>query len=96
MDEMPYLAYAGLHHEDKNLTVEQVEDLLDEAIPKDYTVMGLTQIVVDALATQMGVDPKAEASTQKETATVKMPTKTTASTKPPKKKPSPSGSPTPS
>lgn len=58
VDEMPILAWAGLKHGDNALTVEQVEDLLDEAIPKTYTVLKATEIVLEALAAHMGVEVK--------------------------------------
>jgi len=58
VEEIPILAWAGLKHEDKVLTVEQVEDLLDDAIPEKYTMLKVTEIVLEALANQMGVDTK--------------------------------------
>ena len=58
VDEVPILVWAGLKWEDKQLTLEQVEDLLDDAIPQKYTILKVTGIVLDALATQMGIEPK--------------------------------------
>ena len=58
VDEIPVLAWAGLTHEDKALTVEQVEDLLDAAIPEKYTILKVTELILGALAGQMGVDTK--------------------------------------
>ena len=58
VDEIPFLAWVGLKHEDKALTVERVEDLLDDAIPKKYTIMKVTEIILNALTGQMGVEPK--------------------------------------
>lgn len=95
IDEIPVLAWAGLKWEDSQLTVEKVEDLLDDAIPKKYTITALTEIVINALADQMGVKPK-KASAGAPTAVVekpktekpaekKEPTETIPSTKRPKK-----------
>lgn len=84
VDEMPVLAWAGLKWEDKQLTVEKVEDMLDEAIPAKYTILKVTEIVLEALATQMGVEPKkVKAGGTKKTEVVK------AETKPEKKQPTP-------
>ena len=99
VDEIPYLAWAGLKHEDNALTVEQVEDLLDEAIPKKYTIMKVTELILGALSAQMGVElPKKvkagdlEVITEKTEMEVvteekKQPTKTIPSTKKQKKSP---------
>ena len=62
VDEMPYLAYAALKWDDKNLTPEKVEDLIDEKIPKKYTILKVMEIISNALIDQMGVDPKVKAS----------------------------------
>lgn len=56
MDEIPSLAWAGLKWQESGLTVERVEDLLDEAIPKTYTIMAVTTMILEALAAQMGVE----------------------------------------
>ena len=98
VDEIPVLAWAGLTHEDKALTIEQVEDLLDAAIPEKYTILKVTELILGALASQMGVDTKkvkagapivtAEVEVEKpETATEEktQPTKTIPSTKKQKK-----------
>jgi len=54
-----------LKWEDKQLTVEKVEDLLDEAIPKRHTILEATEITLGAMADHMGIDlKKAEASDQ--------------------------------
>ena len=91
VDEVPILVWAGLKWEDKALTVEQVETLLDEAIPKTYTIMKITELTLEALAAQMGIDTKkvkaggqvvkAEVVTEEK----KQPKKTTPSTKKQKK-----------
>jgi len=93
VDEVPILVWAGLKWEDKALTVEQVETLLDEAIPKTYTIMKITELTLEALAAQMGIDTKkvkaggqvvkAEVVTEEK----KQPKKTTPSTKKQKKQP---------
>ena len=83
LDEIPMLAWAGLMWEDKNLTVEQTEDLLDAAIPKSYTLLKIAEIVLNALADQMGMKPKkAKAGGPGKK---KLPTKKTPSTKARKK-----------
>lgn len=60
VDEIPQLIWAGLKLEDKALTVEMVEDLLDQAITieKTYTIIEVTSMGLEALAIQMGVDLK--------------------------------------
>lgn len=58
IDEIPVLVLAGLKWEDKALTLDMVEDQLDAMIPERYTVMEVTTTVLEALATQMGVDAK--------------------------------------
>ena len=56
--EMPWIAHAGLVWAENALTVEQVIDLLDEAIPKKYTITGAMTLILEALAAHMGVDMK--------------------------------------
>lgn len=99
VDEIPILAWAGLTHEDRALTVEQVEELLDAAIPKKYTILKVTELILEALASQMGVDtkkvkadvPTVIAEVEKpevvKTEEKKQPTKTIPSTKKQKKQP---------
>ena len=98
VDEMPILAWAGLKWEDNALTVEQVEDLLDTVIPKKYTIMKVTEIILEALAEHMGANlKKAKADVPTVTAEVEnleavteektQPTKTIPSTKKQKKSP---------
>jgi len=64
VDEIPTLAWAGLTHEDKSLTVDKTELLLDEAIPEKYTILEITTLILEALAAQMGVDTKAVPSVE--------------------------------
>lgn len=93
VDEMPILAWAGLKWEDKTLTPDKVEDLLDAAIPKKYTILAVTEFILEALAAQMGVDPKVKAGIPvvkmedeaKKAAEKKKVTATIPSTKKPKK-----------
>lgn len=96
VDEIPVLAWAGLKWEDNALTIERVETLLDEAIPKTYTIMKVTEIILEALAAQMGVESKkAKAgvlavkaeTTEAAAEEKKQPKKTTPSTKKRKKQP---------
>jgi len=58
VDEMSTIAWAGLIHEDAELTVERVEGLLDEKIGQDYTVMDVIGILVEAIAEQVGLEKK--------------------------------------
>jgi len=58
MDEIPKLIWAGLKWDDATLTVDRVTHLLDKAIPGTYTILSVTNIVLEALAAQMGVDTK--------------------------------------
>lgn len=95
VDEIPQLIWAGLKMEDKALTVDKVEDLLDEAITmkKTYTIMDVTSMGLEALALQMGVDlKKVEADAlkklekkQEKKQPKRQPKKTTVSTKQPKR-----------
>ena len=92
VDEIPYLAWAGLTYEDNALTIERVEELLDEAIPKKYTIMKITEMILEALAAQMGVDTKKDKADDQEAEKPKteteeksQPKRTTPSTKKRKK-----------
>lgn len=58
VDEIPVLVLHGLSWDEKALTLDQVENLLDAAIPKKYTVLGITTLILEALAAQMGIDTK--------------------------------------
>jgi len=58
MDEVPVLIWAGLRWDDASLTLPMVTNLLDKAIPKTYTILSVTEIILEALAAQMGVDTK--------------------------------------
>lgn len=58
VDEMPIIAWAGLIHEDPDLTVEKVEALVDEKIGKDYTVMDIVGILIEAIGDQIGTGKK--------------------------------------
>ena len=65
VDEMPIIAWAGLVHEDTDLTVEKVEDLLDGSIPGKYTVVEIVNILAEALADHFGVSEKKTTSSKK-------------------------------
>lgn len=54
-EEMPFFAWAGLAWEDKDLTVEQVEDFIEEKIGDTYTIMDILNIIVQAIADHVGV-----------------------------------------
>lgn len=57
VDEILYFAYVGLVKDDKTLTPEKVEDLIDDSIPGKYTVMKIVGIVSKAIAQQIGTGP---------------------------------------
>lgn len=87
-DEVPILVWAGLKWEDKQLTVDRIEDLLDAAIPAKYTIVEITKTVVDAFAEHMGLKlGKKDKAGDQETSqkTKKQPTETIPSTKKQKK-----------
>ena len=65
VDEMPIIAWAGLIHEDPDLTIEKVEDLLDSSIPGKYTVVEIVNILAEALADHFGVSEKKTTSSKK-------------------------------
>ena len=57
VDEIPFFAYAGMVGEDKTLTPEKVEDLIDASIPGTYTMMQIVGIITKAVSEQLGVKP---------------------------------------
>ncbi len=61
LDEVPFWAWVGLLWEDKELTAERVEELIDEAIPEKYTLLGVSTLVADAILDQMGMQVKKKA-----------------------------------
>jgi len=65
VDEMPIIAWAGLVHEDPDLTIEKVEDLLDGSIPERYTVVEIVNILAEALADHFGVSEKKTTSSRR-------------------------------
>lgn len=93
VDELPVFAWAGLKWEDDSIKVEQVEGLLDEAIPEKYTIMGIIEVVMGAMAAQIGVDLKKIPAGDREKKTEKVekkaekpePTGTIPSSRKPKK-----------
>jgi len=89
VDEIPVLVLHGLAWDEKALTLDQVEDLLDAAIPKKYTVLGITTLILEALAAQMGIDTKKVIADNQEAEKKKKQqiTKKTPSTKQRKKQP---------
>lgn len=54
-EEMPFFAWAGLAWEDKSLTPEKVEDLIEEKIGDTYTIMDIINLIVQAIADHVGV-----------------------------------------
>lgn len=57
LDEIPQLVLIGLRWEDQQITLDEIEDLLDEAIQK-HPILDVTNRVLEALAAHMGVDVK--------------------------------------
>lgn len=55
LDEIPFFAYAGLIKDDEKITVEKVEELLEETIPEKYTVLDIIFIITAAIADHVGV-----------------------------------------
>lgn len=80
-DEVPVLVWAGLKWDDKQLTVEQVEDLLDDAIPKKYTILEVTNTTLTALAEHMGIESKKAKADETEKKTEKAKPETMAEKK---------------
>ena len=89
VDEIPVLVLHGLAWDEKALTLDQVENLLDAAIPKKYTILGVTTLILEALAAQMGIDTKKVIADNQEAEKKKKQqiTKKTPSTKQRKKQP---------
>lgn len=67
VDEIPFFAYAGLVKEDKSLTAEKVEELIDDAVPEKYKVLDIVSIVAEAIADHVGVRLKKKGKTKKKT-----------------------------
>ena len=67
LDEIPFWAWVGLVWEDKELTTKRVEELIDEAIPEKYTLLGVADLIANAILDQMGmkIKKKAKAKTGK-------------------------------
>jgi len=61
VDEIPAFVWAGLVWEDRELTVERVEELLDASIPEKYTMMQVAEIVSAAMALHVGAGRGGEA-----------------------------------
>jgi len=55
VDEVPAFVWAGLVWEDNALTVEKVEEMLDETIPERYTMQSIMALISNALTSQLGV-----------------------------------------
>ncbi len=58
LDEMPAFAHAGLLADDPALTLEKTEELLDEAIPEKYTIVGIIKILTEAASAHIGLEKK--------------------------------------
>ncbi len=65
MDQIPYFAWVGLVWEDSELTVERVEELIEDAIPERYTVIGLMEFITKAIIEQTGFQVKKKIKTGK-------------------------------
>jgi len=53
INELPYLTWAGLIWEDKEITVDQVEKLLDDQLENKYSFVDIITIVMEAIGTQI-------------------------------------------
>jgi len=89
-DEVPILIWAGLKKDDKQLTLEKVESLLDDAVPAKYTIIQITNLVVEAFSEHMGLnlgkkDSADDQEESKKTTAKKQPKETIPSTKKQKK-----------
>lgn len=73
LDEMPYFAWVGLVWEDKSLTPEKTEELIDDKIPDKYKVLDIINIISNAIVEQMGI--KTEKKKKKKKAKMKIPSK---------------------
>jgi hypothetical protein len=58
LDEIVYFVWVGLIWEDENLTVEQVEKLLDDAIPDKYKMVEIVKFVGNVIVDQIGATPE--------------------------------------
>lgn len=56
LQEFVYFAWAGLVWNDESLTVERVEQLLDEKIGETYTQFEIVNTVVNALVAHVGYE----------------------------------------
>lgn len=57
LEEFIFLAWAGLMWEDESLTVEQVEQLLEEKIGVEYSQTDIANIVAEAITAHSGAKP---------------------------------------
>ena len=64
IDQLIVLLWAGLIWEDPNLTIEKVEELIDQKIPESYTIGNLTNLILEAMAEHIGI-PRPEGSKKK-------------------------------
>jgi hypothetical protein len=56
LQEFVFFSWVGLVWEDKNLTVEKVEELLDEKIGVEYSQIDIITLVTTALAAHLGTE----------------------------------------
>jgi hypothetical protein len=64
VDEMPVIAWAGMVWDDKDLTPEKAEELIEEAIFEGKTmIVDVINAISACLAEQFGVPKKAQAPT---------------------------------
>lgn len=57
LDEFIFLTWAGLIWEDKDLTEEAVEELLDEKVGIEYSQTDIANIVAEAMTAHSGAMP---------------------------------------
>lgn len=56
LHEFVFFAWVGLLWEDESLTVEKVEELLDEKIGDTYSQFDIITLITDALAAHLGTE----------------------------------------
>lgn len=57
LQEFVFFAWVGLLWEDESLTVEKVEELLDEKIGDTYSQFDIITLITDALMAHLGIEP---------------------------------------
>jgi heterodisulfide reductase subunit B len=56
LDEFIFLAWAGLSWEDESLTVEKVEELMDDKVGVEYSQTDIANIIAEAMTAHSGAE----------------------------------------